>query len=149
MPATCRLVAAVADPPAVAEPIRLKHVPVCARELAKKGLGAWKGVEMKAAAIVLNGGLGGKSSHVAQTILYDMDGQQWRFVHLHKHARWFLEGCAGTNAIKGRLAAVHVLDLLRERYFGKESAVAEPIRGEPAVADPPAVGGQHPQSRTL
>ena len=86
MAATGRLVAAVADPPAVAEPIRLKHVSVCAHELAKKGIGAWKGVEMKAAAIVLNGGFGGKSSHVAQAILYDMDGQQWRLLHLHKHA---------------------------------------------------------------
>ena len=35
-----------------------------------------------------------------------------------------------------------MLDLLRERYFGKETAVAEPIRGAPAVADPPAVEGQ-------
>ena len=133
MAATGILVAAVADPPAVAEPSALKHVPVCAQELAQNGLGPWKGVVMKAADIVLSGGFGGRCSHVAQSVLYEMDGQQWRFVHLHKHARWFLNGCGGPKAVKGDLPAVSVIGLLRERFFEGETAVAEEA---PAVADP-------------
>ena len=43
MAATGILVAAVADPPAVAEPSALKHVPVCAQELAQKGVEGWHG----------------------------------------------------------------------------------------------------------
>ena len=135
MVATGILVGAVADPPAVAEPSALKHVPVCAQELAQKGLGPWKGVVMRAASIVLSGGFGGTCSHVAETVLYRMDGEQWRFVHLHKHARWFLNGCGGPKAVKGDLPAVHVIGLLRERYFGAETAVAEEAEA-PAVANP-------------
>ena len=133
MAATGILVAAVADPPAVAEPSALKHVPVCAQELAQKGLGLWKGVRMKAAAIVLSGGFGGTCSHVAETVLYRMDGEQWRFVHLHKQARWFLNGCGGPKAVRGDLPAVHVIGLLRERFQSAETEVAE---AAPAVADP-------------
>ena len=133
MAATGRLVAAVADPPAVAELNALKHVPVCAQELAQKGLGPWKGVVMKAAAIVLSGGFGGTCSHVAETVLYEMDGEQWRFVHLHKGARWFLNGCSGPKAVTGDFPAVNVIGLLRERFQSGETAVAE---AAPAVADP-------------
>ena len=132
MAATGRLVAAVADPPAVAEPSALKHVPVCAQESAPKGLGPWKGVVMQAAAIVLRGGFGGRRPHVAQTIHYVMGGKQWMFVQVHKHAAWFVNGCGGPKAVKGDLPAVHVIGLLRERYFGGESAVAEEA---PAVAE--------------
>ena len=132
MAATGRLVAAVADPPAVAEPTALLYVPVCAKELAQKGAGSWTSVTMKAAAIVISGGYGGKHTHVAQTVLYDMNGKQWRFVHLHKAARWFLHGCGGPNAVKGELGAVQVLELLRAKYFGWEAADAEEA---PAVAE--------------
>ena len=128
MAATGRLVAAVADPPAVAEQTAPVHVPACAKELAKKGAGSWTSVTMKAAAIVLSGGYGGKFTHVAQTVLYEMNGQQWRFVHLHKAARWFLHGCGGPNAVKGELGAVQVLELLRAKYFGWETADAEGTR---------------------
>ena len=131
MAATGRLVAAVADPPAVAEPSALK--PVCAQELGPKRLGPWKVVVMQGAAIVLRGGFGGMRQHVAQTILYEMDGKQWRFVQVHKRAAWFVNGCSGPKADKGDLPAVHVIGLLRERYFEGQTAVAAEA---PAVADP-------------
>ena len=133
-------IAAVADPSAVAEPSALKHVPVCAQELAQKGLGPWKGVRMKVAAIVFSGGFGGTCSHVAETVLYRMDGEQWRFVHLRKGARWFLNGCSGPKAVRGDLPAVHAIGILRERLLSGETEVAEeaPAVAEdaPAVADP-------------
>ena len=101
----------------------------------QKELELWKGVVMKAAAIVLSGGFGGKRQQVAQTILYEKNGQQWRFVQVHKRAGWFVNGCGctGPEADKTDLPAVHVITLLRERYFQAETAVAEEA---PAVADP-------------
>ena len=132
MAATGRLVAAVADPPITAEQTAPVHVPVCEKELAKKGAVSWTSVTMKAAAIVISGGYGGKHTHVAQTVLYDMNGKQWRFVHLHKAARWFLQGCGGPSALKGELGAVQVLELLRAKYYGWETADAEEA---PAVAE--------------
>ena len=126
-------IAAVAGPSAVAEPSALK--PVCAQEQGQKRLGSgqWKGVVMQATAIVLSGGFGGKRQQVAQTILYEKNGQQWRFVQVHKRAGWFVNGCSGPKADKTDLPAVHVISLLRERYVGAETAVAEEA---PAVADP-------------
>ena len=142
MAATGRLVAAVADPPITAEQTAPVHVPVCEKELAKKGAMSWTSVTMKAAAIVISGGYGGKHTHVAQTVLYDMNGKQWRFVHLHKAARWFLQGCGGPSALKGELGAVQVLELLRAKYFGWEAADAEEA---PAVAEEaPAVKEEAP-----
>ena len=132
MAATGFPVAAVADPPAVAEPSALKHVPVCAQELAQKGLGPWKGVVMKAAAIVLSGGFGGTCSHVAETVLYRMDGEQWRFVHLHKGARWFLNGCSGPKAVRG--ISPRSMSLA---FFARGSSQGRPQSRK-----------RHPQSRT-
>ena len=95
----------------------------------------WKGVVMQAAAIVLRGGFGGMRQQVAQTILYEMDGKQWRFVQVHKRAGWIVNGCSGPKADKTDLPAVHVISLLRERYSRAEPAVAEGAEA-PAVADP-------------
>ena len=88
---------------------------------------------MKAAAIVLSGGFGGRGSHVAETTVYWMENKQWMFMHLYKGARWFLSGCGGPSVHRGELHNAHVIDLLRERFQSGETAVAEEA---PAVADP-------------
>ena len=108
-------VAAVAE--AAPTPIR----PVCANIHGAK----WTDVHVKNASIVINGGFAGNRENVAESLVFEMDGTAWRFVHLHKHARWLFTAVAGPNTCKGDINQVKVLDLIRNKFLAGESGGTE------------------------
>ena len=107
--------AAVAE----AEPTSIK--PVCAENHRPK----WTEVCVKTASIVINGGFAGKREHVAESLVFEMGGTAWRFVHLHKHARWLFTAVAGPHTCKGEINQVKILDLIRNKFLAGESGGTE------------------------
>ena len=108
-------VAAVAE--AAPTPIR----PVCANTHGAK----WTDVHVKNASIVINGGFAGNRENVAESLVFEMDGTAWRFVHLHKHARWLFTAVAGPHTCKGEINQVKILDLIRNKFLAGESGGTE------------------------
>ena len=69
---------------------------------------------------------------MAQTIRFEMGGSEYVFVHLHKHARWFIAAVAGPTARKGDIGQVKILDMIRDRLVRPR---ADPNGEAPAVAE--------------
>ena len=120
--------------PAVAADVQ---VPVCASKSDYR-LGKWHGVALRTSSIVIEAGFCGRIPHVAQSIIYRMDGLDWRFVHVHKALRWFICAVAGPHAHKGDINAVQILDTIRDKFFGWDiagDANAAVADGQLALAD--------------
>ena len=117
--------------PAVAEQKVVPVVPVCAGG-PKHGLNAWQTVAVHTGSIVIKAGFCGTSPHVAQSLVYTMEQNDWRFVHMHKHSRWLICAVAGPQAHKGDINAVKVLDDIRRTFFGTDTAA---VADNAAVAD--------------
>jgi len=112
-----------------------KLVPVCAQ---RPGLrfAAWRPVEVLTETITITAGFSTKAPYVVQSLVYEMGGDAWRFVQLHKHHRWFICSIGGPRARKGDITAVRVLDEIRKKFFEEEdttedtTAVAEEINAD-------------------
>ena len=105
---------------AVAEAAPAPIKPVCADNHGTK----WTDVRVKNASVVVNGGFAGNRENVAESLVFEMNGTAWRFVHLHKHARWLVTAVAGPNTCKGEINQVKVLDLIRNKFLAGESGGA-------------------------
>ena len=91
--------------------------------------------QVRTESITVQAGFGGKCQHVAQSLVFAMSGQMWRFVQIQKHARWFTAGVAGSRAHKGDLHAVKVLDEIRGQSFVPEETGPDADADIAAVAD--------------
>ena len=129
--------AAVAEPVAEAAVRGDTMVPKCSQVVGIKR--SWRRVFAVSGTMAISGGYGGKIQRLAQTVVYEMDGRVWSFVHLHKHAPWFVHAVAGTDASKNDIGAVRVLDHIRTQFAQAvttedssedTTAVAEPILGD-------------------
>ena len=112
-------------------------VPTCSQRVGPKR--PWRCAVAVSGTMAISGGYGGKAQRLAQTVVYEMDGHAWSFVHLHKHAAWFVHAVAGTDASKNDIGAVRVLDHIRTQFAQAvttedssedTTAVAEPILGD-------------------
>ena len=140
-------VVAVAARPAVAMGGGDGTVPVCAHSTESR-CGKWQSISVKPTSIVIQGGFGGRTPRVAQSLEVQMGDTEWRFVHFTKQSRWLIHGCAGPRAGKGDLSAVKVIDEIRHKFFGTESsAVADSTVGECAVAEDADAGDVDPMDQ--
>ena len=109
-----------------------KLVPVCAQS-PRLGVAAWRPVKVLTESITITAGFSARVPYVAQSLVYGMGGDTWRFLHMHKHSRWFICSIGGPRARKGDITAVRVLDEIRQKFFAEEdttedtTAVAEEI----------------------
>ena len=116
--------------PAVADEALAAVQPVCADSNECK-LGKWRKAAVWSSCIVVQGGFGGNKETVAPSIFFEMDGAEWIFVHLHKHARWLISAVAGPRATKGDISQVKILDIIRHTFMELN---ADPCADAPAVA---------------
>ena len=126
MPAVVR----VAQPAVADEPLAAA-TPVCAYSH-DNHLGTWRKSSAMSSCVWIQGGFGGKTESVAQTIRFEMGGSEYVFVHVHKNARWFIAAIAGPSARKGDIAQVKILDNVRRLI---ERPNADPNGEAPAVAE--------------
>ena len=120
----------VAQPAIAAEPLAAAR-PVCADSDANR-LGKWRKVAVWSSCVVVRGGFGCNRETVAPAIVFEMDGAEWTFVHLHKHARWFIAAVAGPRAQKGCISQIKILDIMRQQFMNYGAA---PNADAPAVAN--------------
>ena len=81
----------------------------------------WRRVQILNGSIGITAGFGGKHVCMGECLVHEMNGENFRFVHLHKHARWFLSSVAGRSASKGDIATVRVLDKIRQIFFAEDT----------------------------
>ena len=101
-----------------------------------KGKCKWTSLKMNTSNIMINAGYSGQTPHCVPCIWYIMGKTRYRFVHITKNAKWFLQCVGGSNVCKGDLSQVTVLEKIRESYFGGEFPVdADDEKEDTAVAD--------------
>ena len=98
---------------AVAENASSKMLPVCVDSTEGNKCG-WRIAKIKTTSVVVTGGFAGRRELPAACTSRRMAGVNWRFVHVHKNARWFVLAVAGPRACKGDLSQVKILDTIRD-----------------------------------
>ena len=89
-----------------------KIAPTCAHRNPEP----WRRVQILSGSIGITAGFGGKHVCMGECLVHDMNGENLKFVHLHKNARWFLSSVAGRKASRGDIATVRVLDEIRQKF---------------------------------
>ena len=100
---------------AVADNASSKIQPACADSCDLPKQCRWRPAKIKTTSIIVAGCFAGKREHAAACTSRPMVGVNWRFVHVHKNARWFVAAVAGPRAPKGDLSQVKILDTIRDR----------------------------------
>ena len=110
--------------------------PTCAQRVGLKR--PWRQATIASGSIAITAGYGGKTQRLATNVVYEMDGRPWQFVHLHKHAQWFVQGVAGSDAGQRDLGTVRVLDEIRTQFYQAvttEDTTADSTEDTTAVAE--------------